>query len=337
MRSGCLLTVLLLYLLTTACRRQPKPLSFYYWKTEFSLGAVEKHVLQEHQVQRLYVRYFDIDFAPDDSEPKPVSPIQLNNDIKAYTIVPVVYIKNRTFEKLDTTGVTRLAKNVFRLVSQISQSRQLPVEEIQFDCDWTDGTKDKYFHFIRQYRALSNQRISSTIRLHQVKYKARTGIPPVDHGVLMYYNMGTINTGDQNSIYDKDIASRYNTFIAAYPLALDIALPIFSWGYTIREGKVVQLLNKINPGYFKNDTNFIPAGPNKFLAKQACFKAGYYFKQQDTVKLEQVSAKSLLNITEAINRYAGHRIQQVIVYDLDSANIVQYEKGIFKKILDHLD
>jgi hypothetical protein len=335
MRSGRLFIVLLL--LTTACRRQPKLLSFYYWKTEFSLGSVEKKVLQDLQVKQLYVRYFDIDFAPEASQPEPVSPIQLNNDIKSYIIVPVIYIKNRTFEKLDTAGVTRLAKNVFHLVSQINQSRQLQTHEIQFDCDWTDRTKDNYFLFIQQYRALSKQRISSTIRLHQVKYKERTGIPPVDQGVLMYYNMGEINTGSQNSIYEKSIASRYNTYIKNYPLSLDIALPIFRWGYTIREGKVVQLLNKINVDYFKNDSNFIAAGPNRFLAKHACFRAGYYFKQQDLVKLEQVPEQDLLDITHAINRFAGHRVQRVIFYDLDSANIVQYEATVFKKVLDNLD
>jgi hypothetical protein len=331
------LFLLLVFLSLASCRHANPPLSFYYWKTQFSLGTVEKKVLQEHKVQQLYVRYFDIDFPPEATQPEPVSPIQLNNDIKSYAIVPVIYIKNRTFEKIDNTGVTNLAKNVFHLVSQINKSHQLQTREIQFDCDWTDGTKDKYFLFIQQYRALSKQIITATIRLHQVKYKERTGIPPVDRGVLMYYNMGTINTGDQNSIYDKSIASRYNAYMATYPLQLDIALPIFSWGYTIREGKVVQLLNKINVGHFKNDSNFIPAGPDRFLAKQACFKAGYYFKQQDMVKLEHVLEENLLDITSAINRYAGHRIQQVILYDLDSANIVQYDKTVFKKVLDNLD
>jgi hypothetical protein len=330
--------ILLFALLPLAsCRHQQKPLSFYYWKTQFSLGTVEKKVLQDHTVQQLYVRYFDIDFAPEAMRPEPVSPIQLNNDIKPYTIVPVIYIKNRTFEKLDTAGVRQLAQHVLHLVSQINTSHQLQTREIQFDCDWTDGTKDKYFLFIQQYRALSKLIITATIRLHQVKYKEKTGIPPVDRGVLMYYNMGTINTGDQNSIYDKNTASRYNAYLATYPLQLDIALPIFSWGYTIREGKVVQLLNKINVGHFKNDSNFIPAGPGRFLAKQACFKAGYYFKQEDMVKLEFVPEQDLRDITSAINRYAGHRVQQVIFYDLDSVNIVQYDSTVFKKVLDNLN
>ena len=172
--------------------------------------------------------------------------------------------------------------------------------------------------------------------MHQVKYKQRTGIPPVDQGVLMYYNMGEINAGTANSIYEKDIASRYNTYIKSYPLALDIALPIFSWGYIIRKGKVVQLLNKINFTYFKNDSNFTAAGRDRFLARQACFKAGYYFQQYDTIKLEHVPAAELVDMAKEINKNAG-RIGTVILYDLDSSNIAQYDKDIFDKILDHID
>ena len=111
-------------------------------------------------------------------------------------------------------------------------------------------------------------------------------------------------SGTQNSIFEPAIAGRYNTFIKNYPLPLDVALPIFSWGNTIREGKVVELLNKMNGSYFTNDTNFTQVNGNRFLTKHACFKAGYYFQQNDVVKLEHVSANNLLSITEQINRQA---------------------------------
>jgi hypothetical protein len=327
----------LLFLCTTAaCRRSSKPLSFYYWKTQFSLNDFEKSVLNDHAVTTLYIRYFDVDFKPEETAPAPISPIKLNSTLRPFAVVPVIFIKNRTFERLDSTAVALMAKNVFRLVSQINQSQQITTREIQFDCDWTDRTRNSFFYFIQQYRAISQQTISATIRLHQVKYKERTGIPPVDYGVLMYYNMANIDGGTQNSIYEKSIAGRYNAFIRNYPLALDVALPVFSWAYTIREGKVVELLNKMNLGHFKNDTNFTQVNNSRFLTKHACFKAGYYFRQNDVVKLEHVPAEDLVSITEQINRYSNHRIGKVVLYDLDSSNLIQYEKGIFKKVLANL-
>lgn len=323
--------------LIAACRHQSKPVSFYYWKTQFSLNGFEKNVLQDHAVKSLYVRYFDVDFKPEDAQPTPVSPIQTDTAIQQFRIIPVIFIKNRTFERLQTADVALLAKNVFALVSQINQSYHITTREIQFDCDWTERTRNNFFLFIQQYRALSGQTISSTIRLHQVKYKEKTGVPPVDYGVLMYYNMGAINGDNNNSIYERSIANRYNAHIKTYPLPLDIALPIFSWGLTIRDGKVVALLNKINFSQFKNDSNFISVNDKSYKAKNACFKSGYYFRANDVIKQEHVAADELLDITNQINQYTNRRIGKLIFYDLDSTNLVQYEKDIFEKVRNNIN
>jgi hypothetical protein len=123
----------------------------------------------------------------------PVSPVTFQASTEGYNIVPVIFIKNRTFIDVDSATVTALADSVLKLVTQINNTQKLSPQEIQFDCDWTETTRNSYFLFINHYRAASKQSISATIRLHQVKYPATTGIPPVDRGVLMYYNMGSIN------------------------------------------------------------------------------------------------------------------------------------------------
>jgi hypothetical protein len=329
----------LLLIISLAACRQPhlKPVSFYFWKTQFSLNGYEKNVLRENAVDTLYVRYFDIDFKPEAAQPAPVSPIQLDSSIKQYQVVPVVFIKNRTFERLPAAGVPALANNVFHLVSQIDQSQHLTTKEIQFDCDWTERTRDAFFDFIQQYRLLSKEKISATIRLHQVKYKERTGIPPVDQGVLMYYNMGAITGDNNNSIYERSIANRYNAYIRSYPLHLDVALPVFSWGLTIRNGRVVELLNKINFTQFENDSNFSKVSIDRYQTRNACFKAGYYFQQGDEIKLEHVPAEDLFEITTQIKQHTNRRIGKLIFYDLDSINLIQYEKDIFKKVLSNTD
>jgi hypothetical protein len=323
--------------LTAACRHQNKPLSFYYWKTQFTLNSYEKNVLNEHTVKSLYVRYFDVDLKPDAQHPVPVSPIQLDSSIRPYNVIPVIFIRNRTFERLPTAEVPELARNVLALVNQISQSQGIHPNQIQFDCDWTERTRDRFFQFIKEYRANANPIISATIRLHQVKYKEITGVPPVDYGVLMYYNMGAINGDNNNSIYERSIADKYNSYIQSYPLPLDVALPVFSWALTIRDGKVVELLNKINFTQFENDSNFIKAGSDRYQVKHACFKSGYYFKENDQIKQEHVPAGDLQDITNQINKYTNHKIGKLIFYDLDSTNLVQYDKDVFEKALNNLN
>ena len=283
------------------------------------------------------MRYFDIDMAAGDAHPKPVAPVSFDTTNLFFSITPVIYIKNRVFEKLDSTGIAELCSNVLKMVRAINKSINKSPEEIQFDCDWTVGTKDRYFLFLRTYKKISKQIVSSTIRLHQIKYPKITGIPPVDSGVLMYYNMGTIGTGESSSIYEKSIANKYNSFIKKYPLKLKVALPIFAWGQLISEGKVFKLLNGMNYADFASDSNFVLIYKNRFTVKHNNFHGSYYFKQNDEVKIEQVPEEDLMEMVDQLNRESSGRINQIIFYDLDESNLELYDKNIFKKMVDRLN
>jgi hypothetical protein len=326
---------LLLLLSTYSCKQRPKSISFYFWRTQLQLDSLERQTLKNNAVNTLYIRYFDLDFQPGDSLPAPVAPIDLGKDRIAQSIVPVIFIKNRVFERLDSLKLTILAQNTLNLVNSINLSKQIITHSIQFDCDWTETTKIAYFNFLRQYKRLANQPISATIRLHQIKYPLRNGIPPVDCGVLMYYNIGSISTANNNSIYESAIAARYITYLKTYPLDLDIALPIFSWSQQIRDGKILQLLNKMNFRHFENDSNFVLQKNKQFRVRHACFHGGYYFKENDLVKIEYVQEKELLDIIASVNDNSNHRIKNLLFYDLDSENLALYEKDIFRKIVDH--
>jgi len=312
-------------------------MSFYYWRTVFSPDSVETKTLRENAVQKLYVRYFDVDWPPPDTTPAPVAPVHFETAPPVDTIIPVVYFRNRVFERLTPSTLPGFTAHVLALVRQISESHRLHPRAIQFDCDWTQRTKDNYFSFLRTYRSLSGNDVSCTIRLHQVKYPERTGIPPVDHGILMYYNMGNIDASGGSSIYEKNIAHRYTPSLRSYPLSLDIALPVFSWALLVRDGKVVQLLDKMSGNLFEKDTAFTRISQNWYSAKQGCFKSGYYFRAGDNVKVESVAAGDLLDIVEDVNRYSNHRIRNLIFFDLDRQNLQLYDKDIFKEILAHTD
>ena len=320
--------------LFSACQnKQPAPaVSFYYWKTHFSLSQYEQQVLQQNKATTLWVRYFDVDIAPQDSVAKPISVIRFDSLPVKQHIVPVVYLKNRVFEQLDSSRIEQLSQQVLGLVSQISQHKSLTPTQIQFDCDWTDKTQHKFFYFLQCYKAQSKQLISATIRLHQVKYSDRTGIPPVDYGVLMFYNMGSIDTSHNNSIYEKQNAQKYITSLQNYPLQLDVALPIFSWGIQIREHKVVQLLNKMYAQDFENDTHFTKTTPNRFSTQQANFKSGYYFLVGDEVKIENISPANLTEMANMIQLNSRKPINNLIFYDLDSLNIANYENTTFSQV-----
>ena len=174
--------------------------------------------------------------------------------------------------------------------------------------------------------------MSATIRLHQIKYKIKTGVPPVNCGVLMFYNMDKISGDSSNSIYSKAIADKYISYLKTYPLPLNIALPIFTWGIQSRNGNVINLLNKMNYSTFNSDTNFSKQTNTIFKVKNYCFKGGYYFVKDDVVKIESVSNDQLIEIAENINDNLKIKPTELFFYDLDTINLNLYDKNIFKKI-----
>lgn len=319
--------------LVIACSKNDKPIiAFYYWKTVFKLSETEKEVLKYNNVEKLYIRYFDIGLNPSTSEPIPVSPIHFQENVNKFDIVPVVFIQNKVMLK-SNVDIEDLAEKTLHLVNEINTKNRINCRQIQIDCDWTLASKENYLKFIEQFKKLSHKKLSATIRLHQVKYFKRTKIPNVDSGVLMYYNMGTIAYDSVNSIYDHEIAERYLKSLKKYSLHLDIALPIYSWAIHIRNQKVIGLRSKLNVIQLKKDKNFEQINAIFFKVKKSNYKNGFFYEEGDMLKIEAISAKDLKMMGEELNENVANTPKEIIFYDLDEFNLKNYEKNIFKQVV----
>jgi hypothetical protein len=318
----------------TACQEAKNPdVAFYYWKTVFKLSALEKKTIEENQVKKLYIRYFDIDLDSKTQEPFPRTPIHFDESTNGFAVVPVVYIKNSVMlEK--SIDMLDLAQKIDDFIRQINAKNQISVSEIQIDCDWTLLSRDNYLKFLEHFKKISQKKLSATIRLHQIKYFKKTKIPNVDKGVLMYYNMGKIAPDSLNSIYDREIASAYLSSLKKYPLPINLALPIYSWAIHIRDGKVIGLKNKIDFNSLKKDTNFVQIKENWYKVRNSNYKSGSFFKKNDLLKLEAISTSNLLEMADDLEEHTETNPEEIIFYDLDAFNIKKYEKDIFKKVID---
>ena len=319
--------------LLLSCNKNEKPVvSFYYWKTIFKLSETEKEILSQNNVKKLYIRYFDIGLHPEAKAPIPVSPIRFEDHPQKYKIVPVVFIQNKVMlePKLD---VNDLAQKTFDFIEQINEKNKISCEEIQIDCDWTLNSKDNYLKLVEVFKKLWKKKLSATIRLHQVKYFKKTKIPNVDSGVLMYYNMGSIAPDSLNSIYDQKAASKYLKSLKKYPLHLDLALPIYSWGVHIRNNEVIGLRSKMNIKELLQDSNFEKISPIFFRAKQSNYKNGVFYEEKDLLKIEEISTKDLKEMAEDLDENLPQKPKEIIFYDLDEFNLNNYEKNIFEQVI----
>jgi len=311
--------------------------SFYYWKSEFVLSSSEQNMLQNLGIKKLYIKFFDVDIDKATQKALPLAKIQFTQTVNpSYEVVPTIYITNKTLLQTPVDEIAELSKNIAHLIKSIGTNNKLTYKEIQFDCDWTDKTRLKYFNLlqdIRNYFPKASYLLSATIRLHQIKYFSKTGVPPIDRGMLMFYNMGKLTTqASDNSIFNEKDALKYSNWIDLYPLQLDVALPIFSWGIHSRNKHIVNLLNAVTISEIEQKQQFKKCGNNCYIADSGFFYRGDYFMQNDILKIEEITPDICKQASELVADELPSTNRSVILYYIDSTNISRYEKTDFETI-----
>ena len=303
-------------------------LSFYHWKTTWQSDQTEQDYLNTLHVKTIYLRFFDIDWNQESQTAIPVGVLQIIDTFPAkVAVVPTVFLTNRTFLNLAEKDIGKLAEQVYDKIKQLQKKYKIEnIPEIQMDCDWSGKTKVAYFTFLNILKnrlKTNNLRLSTTIRLHQIKYFKSTGIPPIDRGVLMFYNMGNLSRwATENSILDLSIAKEYLTNFKAYPLPLDIALPLFSWAVLFRDGKMIKLINQLEAETLQDTSRFLKIGKNKYKVIKSTYLNGHYLYQEDLLRMESVSIKQLKDASFLLRDYTQKTSNiNLIFYHLDSSII----------------
>jgi hypothetical protein len=259
--------------------------------------------LEAAGVKKLYVRAFDIDWSEERNSYIPKAIMQWNSkNIKETEIVFSVFITHKTFEKIAAADIPHMAKNAIeKLISQAKSCAKegYRIREIQWDCDWSPTTQKKYFTFLEETKKHLPPPFtqSATIRLHQFKYPKETGVPPVQKGMLMFYNMSDIkNPQTENSILDIAAGRKYLSSHKPYPIPLDVVLPVYDWGVIIRNGKVIDFIPEFSP----NDSCF-RKGENDWLSvTRSHYYNGIYLYEGDKIRQEGVSFAQLDSCTELL-------------------------------------
>lgn len=312
----------------------------YFWKTKFSLSNEDLSWLKETEIKKLYVRFFDVDWNPNINAAVPVGDVTIETKkVDGVVIIPVVFITNRTFTNLPDSLIAELSKNIYKKISaKLSLFTNQTTNEIQLDCDWTESTREKYFSLIELIKKLSqrnNIEVTSTIRLHQIKFFSKTGVPPVKRGMLMFYNMSDVSDIQTiNSIYDEDAAKKYLTNFDKYPIDLDVVLPAFSWACWFRNGKLKNLINDLKATELASNKNFIKEDKNIFRAIKETSLKGNYILQGDYLRTEETDFNTTLDAAELIAPHIKNKKINVSIYHFTGEVIKNYGKDKFKDLVD---
>lgn len=331
--------ILFFIILLASCQQNREVHStFYYWKTVYKQNAEENNYIQQLHSKRLYVRIMDVDNASW-NEPAPVGPISFADPLPdSLGIVPVVYIVNEVFRDQTDEEVKQLAANVMRFVKgKVGQAGKKGYRELQIDCDWTAGTKASYFLFLTEVAKLNNDRqLSATLRLHQLKNQAGSGIPPVNRVLLMCYNMGNLRKyGKQNSILEMEELQKYaGKNLGNYPLAMDVALPLFSWTVAFRNRRYIGITKRLSETDLKNPAMFGPNTDGLYEAKTDLPQFG--LKKRDEVRFEESKPNEVHEVAQYLSRYLSDKPVNLVFYHLDSQLLKNYSPHELEKISDLL-
>ena len=325
------LTILILGFCFSSCRRHDRVVntSFYFWKTVYKNNKTESDYLNKLHAHKLYMRIMDVDMDENGVNPAPVSPIIFQTKLPdTVEMVPVVFIVNNILKVTTRPQLDALASNVVRFLSgKVQQAGKTSFTELQIDCDWTASTRENYFYLLGQLRKvkeLKAKTISATLRLHQLKNQKGSGIPPVNRAMLMCYNMGNLRKyGEQNSILEISELKKYlGDNVTAYPMPIDIGLPLFSWAVAFRNKEYIGIAKRISFDDLHDKNQFIFIKNNLYRAKTNL--PDYGLKTNDEVRWENVSADNLRATATYLSPLIKADTVNVIYFHLDEATIKTY-------------
>jgi hypothetical protein len=335
--SGLCLICITGLLVTLSCQtpdsKQLTP-AFYSWQTTYNPSDTERRLLDQLQIRKLYLRYFDVDWDPATQSAVPKAVVRFAQKPIGLTIVPVVFITNQTLLRSDASAIPGLAENLLRKINQISRQNGIRSPEIQLDCDWSAGSRERYFHLLRELKNRFKGPVSATIRLHQIKYPEQTGLPPVDRGMLMFYNMADWKRAEtRNSIYDLDVARRYTDFLEHYPLPLDVVLPLFRWTVVYRNNRFLSLLNNLDSNMLATCSFLKPATENRFVAIRDTTALGFSIRRGDVFRAEACRNDDLTAGKHLLLSKIQNQKLTFALYHLDSTVTSSYSDAFLHSLV----
>ncbi|MEO0474270.1 MAG: hypothetical protein AAF206_31975, partial [Bacteroidota bacterium] len=222
------LFILLAVLLSACGPRRTVVRSFFHWQSTEGFYNKETEYLDTLQIERVYVRYFEVDWDSRRKRALPLRTITESSDHQSREVVPHIAISERCMAQIPDRKVPELAVQVHDRLARLTEGQQF--SEILIDCPWTEGSRDNYFAFLDTLASMFDPALSFSVSMHpyHVQQSAILGVPEVDRAMLMLFEYpAPVEEAGSVSILPEERLRNQLQNLPQYPLPVDLALPVF--------------------------------------------------------------------------------------------------------------
>jgi hypothetical protein len=233
------------------------------------------------------------------------------------------------------TGETKTMMNEQPIIAKRKLELKKNIQDILIDCDWSEKSRDNYFYLLEKIKSkFPNYKIEATIRLWQYKYYEKSGIPPVDSGLLMCYNM--TNPEDRKTENSIGTSNELDKYIVhnKYKLKLNIALPLYSWSLVFRGDTFKGILSN-DIDFSNNKLVFKKSGDNTYLLQDDIRIGNLYLRNGDEIRIEKISDSEIKDMISTLTdkikidnttRVTFFSFDKKYINDYGTKNISDYYK-----------
>ena len=110
--------------------------------------------------------------------------------------------------------------------------------------------------------------------------------------------------------------------IEEYPIKMDIALPLYSWGIVSNHVGKKKLINALTINDLSQNKNFKKISKTEFEVLEDDFYFGVYLSKGFKIKIEEISQSQLDEVKHFLDKKLDH--YNIVYYHLDSKFVEKY-------------
>ncbi|MDX1666693.1 MAG: hypothetical protein R3350_05675, partial [Saprospiraceae bacterium] len=102
------------------------------------------------------------------------------------------------------------------------------------------------------------------------------------------------------------------------------AFPLYRWGIVYREGRLLSLLNELDPGFLSDSLRFRRIDEQRYQVVKSTYLEGHYLYRGDLIKIESIAPEELLRAGQLAAHFLPATDRSVAFYHLDSIIVKRF-------------